>query len=254
MVYTAGNKSVKVVKRLTKSVVYIIIIALTKGASMRILLVEDDVLLAKSLLNDLRKNKYSIDSVQSESETAFYFEKGDYDCVLICLKKQPSSGFSILKRIRGISADVPVMIVSTKLKIEDVVDGLDLGADDFLMKPFYTIELFARIRAVTRRKTGAKSSLLTFGDLTLNRARYELSTASGEVRLTGKEFQIMEMLFFNGGQVVLAEDIMKKIWGYSGDGNSVWVYVSHLRNKITKLGSKVTVKAMRNEGYRLEFN
>ena len=220
---------------------------------MKILLVEDDVLLAKSLLNDFYRNKYTVDSVQSEMETLIYFEKGDYDCVLICIKKPTVGGFSILKKIREMSADVPVMIVSSKLKVDEVIIGLDYGADDFLVKPFFVAELFARLRAITRRKTGGKSSLISFGDLTLDRARFTLSTLSGQVRLTGKEFQIIEMLIFNGGQVVSTQELMKKIWGYTGDGNSAWVYVSHLRKKIKNLGSKAQIKAMRNEGYRLEI-
>ncbi|MBQ7373865.1 MAG: response regulator transcription factor [Clostridia bacterium] len=221
---------------------------------MRILLVEDDVLLAKSLRDDFYRNKYSVDAVQGEMETLIYFENGDYDCVLICIKKPTTSGFSILKRLREISADVPIMLVSAKQRVDEIIAGLDLGADDFLVKPFYNGELFARLRAITRRKTGGKDSLISFGDLTLNRARFTISTASGEIRLTNKEYQIMEMLVCNGGQVVSTQELMKKIWGYSSDGNAVWVYASHLRNKIVKLGSKVIVKAMRNEGYRLEMN
>ena len=221
---------------------------------MKILLVEDDVLLAKSLMSDFSRNKYSVDTVQGEMETLIYFEKGDYDCVLICLKKPTSVGFSILKKLREISSDIPIMMVSAKLKVDEVVDGLDLGADDFLVKPFYSVELFARLRAITRRKTGGNSSLIGFGDLALDRARFSISCQGKEERLTGKEFQIMEMLVYNGGQVVSTQELMKKIWGYVGDGNSAWVYVSHLRSKIQKIGSKVTVKAMRNEGYRLEFD
>ena len=219
---------------------------------MKILLVEDDVLLAKSLMGDFYRNKYSVDTVQSEMETLIYFKKGDYDCVVICLKRPTSVGFSILKRLREISGDIPIVIVSAKLKVDDVVKGLDLGADDFLMKPFYVEELFARLRAVTRRKIGGNSSLIYFGDLALDRARFCILRGGVEERLTGKEFQIMEMLVCNGGQVVSTQELMKKIWGYVGDGNSAWVYVSHLRNKIQKIGSKVTIKAMRNEGYRLE--
>ena len=219
---------------------------------MKILLVEDDVLLARSLMSDFARNKCFVDTVQGEMETIIYFEKGDYDCVLICLKKPTSVGFSILKRLRELSLDIPIVLLSAKLKVEEVVEGLDLGADDFLVKPFYAIELFARLRAVTRRKIGGNSSLISFGDLNLDRTRFSILCQGKEERLTGKEFQIMEMLVYNGGRVVSTQELMKKIWGYVGDGNSAWVYVSHLRNKIQKIGSKVVVKAMRNEGYRLE--
>ena len=133
--------------------------------------------------------------------------------------------------------------------------GLDSGANYYLTKPFEMPELLAGIRAITRSQTSANSTL-TFGNLTLDRASFELSTPSGNQRLANKEFQMMEMLMSNPHRLISAERFMEKIWGFDSNAeiNVVWVYVSYLRKKLIALEANVSIRASRNAGYKLEIN
>ncbi len=132
--------------------------------------------------------------------------------------------------------------------------GLDLGADDYLTKPFVAKELLARIRAVTRRNPELTDNELKFGDISLDRTSYELKSASSKVLLTAKEYQIMEMFMLNPSEVVSAEKFMDRIWGFESDAeiNVVWTYISYLRKKLKSLGAHTSIKAVRNIGYKLE--
>ena len=163
-------------------------------------------------------------------------------------------GLTVLRRVRQQGNNLPILLLTAKTDLDDMVEGLDSGADDYVTKPFSVKELLARIRAITRRRTESGSSILSFEGLNLNRASYYLSTEYGKVRLTSKEYQMMEMLMSGVDKVVSSQEFMEKIWGETenDDMNVVWVYVSYLRNKLKKLQSNVKIKAMRNEGYRLE--
>ena len=138
--------------------------------------------------------------------------------------------------------------------IDDRVLGLDSGADDYLSKPFSAKELLARIRSITRRKTEAVSSVLTFGNISLNCATFELSSSEGSIHLQNKEFQMFQMLISNPKQVISPERFIEKIWGYDSEAetNVVWVYISYLRRKLSGLNANIQIKATRNQGYSLE--
>lgn len=147
-----------------------------------------------------------------------------------------------------------MLLLTAKSEVDDKVEGLDAGANDYLTKPFAAKELLARIRAMTREHTSAVNANLQTGNLTLDLASYTLSSPTGNFRLTNKEFQMLEMLMANPGQLIPSERFLERIWGYDSEAetNVVWVYISYLRKKLTALHANVQLKAARNAGYFLE--
>ena len=163
-------------------------------------------------------------------------------------------GITVLKTIRENGNSIPVIMLTAKSELEDKVIGLDCGADDYLTKPFEVKELLARLRAITRRKETVTDNVLTFGNITLNRTNFELSSEKGSYKLTNKEFQMLEMLMSTPSNIISADTFMDKIWGYDTDSDIsvVWVYISYLRKKLAKLDADVEIKVTRNVGYSLE--
>ena len=164
------------------------------------------------------------------------------------------NGLDVLKELRAQGVSTPVLMLTAKAEVDDRILGLDLGADDYLTKPFSMGELLARIRAITRRKSEFSPNILSSGNVSLNRETFELSTADSSLRLGNKEFQMMEMLMSNPGRLISTEQFMERIWGYETEAeiNVVWVYISYLRKKLTNLGANVEIKAVRGVGYTLE--
>ena len=164
------------------------------------------------------------------------------------------NGLEVLSTLRSHGNNTPVLILTAKSETEDKITGLDLGADDYLAKPFDMGELLARVRAVTRRSTGSASDTITYGDLTLNKQSFELSTSKETIRLGGKEYGIIELLISNPASLISTEKIMERVWGYDSEAeiNVVWVYISSLRKKLVQIGSTVEIKASRGLGYTLE--
>jgi DNA-binding response OmpR family regulator len=162
-------------------------------------------------------------------------------------------GITVLKALRQSGNPVPVLILSARSEVDDKVTGLDSGANDYLTKPFDTKELLARLRVLTR-SPHAVDSTMTVGNITLNRATFELSSAAGSFRLANKEFQMMEILMANPRNLISTERFMEKIWGYDSDTeiNVVWVYISYLRRKLAALDANIHIKVTRNAGYSLE--
>ena len=223
---------------------------------MRILLAEDERSLSRALVAILTRNNYAVDAVYDGDEALAYARTGDYDCVVLDVMMPKKDGFEVLKAIREKGLTVPVLMLTARSEVDDKVEGLDLGANDYLTKPFDTKELLARIRAVTRSVTSAADNNLRYGNLTLNRGTYELSTPTGSVRLAAKEFQMMEYLMSNPGMLISTERFMDKVWGldFDGDVNIVWTNLSYLRRKLTGIGANVKIKATRNAGYSLEID
>ena len=163
-------------------------------------------------------------------------------------------GIEVLKTLRRESITTPALFLTARTEVSQRVDGLDAGADDYLPKPFSTAELLARVRAMLRRKENYTPDLLTFGGLTLNRSAYEISSQAKRQALSGKEYQILEMLMEKPGMTVTAEQFLTHIWGWNTeiDTSSVWVHVSNLRKKMEKIEAPVSIRFVRGAGYVLE--
>ena len=221
---------------------------------MRLLLAEDEKTLSNALVTILKHNNYSVDAVYNGEDAIDYIETGVYDGAILDIMMPKVDGITVLKTIRAGGNKMPVLLLTAKSDVDDKVLGLDAGADDYLTKPFVTKELLARIRAMTRRQAELTDNSLSFGDLKLDRVSFELSSPSGKLPLTAKEFQIMESFMNHPSQIISAERLMEKIWGIDSDAeiNVVWTYISYLRKKLKLLQSGVTIKAVRNIGYTLE--
>lgn len=224
---------------------------------MKLLLVEDSLQLNKALSTILKRNTFVVDSAYDGEEALLFIEQYTYDVIILDVMMPKLNGFEVLKVIREKGIDTPVIMLTAKSTVEDKINGLDLGADDYLAKPFNTEELLARIRALLRRKpTYKKEDVLTFGDLSLNVHTATLMCGDKETSLMNKELQIMVLLMNNQGNIVSLDEISKSAWdidAYSTSEN-VWVFVSYLRKKINKVSSKVVIKSIRYQGYYLEMD
>lgn len=221
---------------------------------MRLLLAEDEKELSRALIAILARNNYSVDAVYDGEEALSYLNSNNYDGAILDIMMPKMNGLSVLRQIRSQGNPIPILLLTAKSEIDDKVEGLDAGANDYLTKPFATKELLARIRAMTRENTGAVNSSLQMGNLSLDLASFTLSSPSGSLRLANKEFQMLEMLMGNSGQLISSERFFERIWGYDSEVeiNVVWVYISYLRKKLTTLNANVQIKAARNAGYFLE--
>lgn len=222
---------------------------------MRILLCEDELELSNALVAILKHNHYSVEAVYDGVEALEYLACDDYDAIILDIMMPKKDGLTVLKELRAKGNTTPVLMLTAKSLTDDKVLGLDLGANDYLTKPFATKELLARIRAMTRSVTDSTTSIVTFGDISLDRATFELKSAKGTFRLANKEFQMMELLIMNPSHLISSERFMEKIWGYDSEAeiNVVWVYISYLRKKLVSLNSNVQIKVTRNTGYSLEI-
>lgn len=223
---------------------------------MRLLLAEDEKALSSALQVILKHNNYSVDAVYNGQDAYDYIVTGAYDGVILDVMMPKMDGFDVLSKVRNEGCDVPIIMLTAKSETDDKINGLDLGADDYLAKPFEMKELLARIRSITRRKSDAVSAELKVGDCTLNCLNYELTGPGGSVKLQNKEYQIMEILMANQNSVISADLMMEKVWGYDSDAeiNVVWVNISYLRKKLGQIKSNVAIKTVRNQGYILEFS
>ena len=221
---------------------------------MRLLLAEDEKELSRALTTILERSNYSVDAVYDGEEALEYLNSNNYDGLILDIMMPRVDGLTVLKKLREKRNRIPVLLLTAKSEVDDKVEGLDAGANDYLTKPFAAKELLARIRAMTREHTSAVNASLHTGNLTLDLASYTLSSPTGNFRLTNKEFQMLEMLMANPGQLIPSERFLERIWGYDSEAetNVVWVYISYLRKKLTALHANVQLKAARNAGYFLE--
>lgn len=221
---------------------------------MKILIVEDEIELADTLAEILKRNRYTVDCVYTGENGLEYALTGLYDCILLDIMLPVMDGLTVLRSLRANGISTPVMLLTARSEIDDKINGLDCGADDYLTKPFVTSELLARIRSLTRRKGEYMSDEFVFGDFKLNKKTYSLCYKENEVKLSLKEYQIIEMLIANPRQIIPKERFIEKIWGYESDVeyNNIEVYISFIRKKIQAIHADVKIRTARGIGYALE--
>ena len=221
---------------------------------MRLLIAEDDRDIVKALVALFEHNHYSIDAVFNGNDAYDYATEGAYDGVILDIMMPGMDGLEVLRALRSIGIKTPILLLTAKGDLEDRVNGLDAGADDYLPKPFAASELLARVRAMLRRKENYQNDTLEFEGLSLNLSTFELSFGSQNIRLVSREFQMLQLLMQSPGVVISTEQFMERIWGWESDVevSIVWVYISNLRKKFEKLGAPVSIKAVRGVGYCLE--
>ncbi|MCI8606987.1 MAG: response regulator transcription factor [Hungatella sp.] len=221
---------------------------------MRVLIAEDEFELAKGLKFLLEKNKFSVDVVHDGAAALECFGTGSYDVIVLDIMMPKVDGLKVLKTIRRTGSGVPILMLTAKGEVEDRVQGLEAGADDYLPKPFATREFIARVKALSRRNTAYAEAVLEFGDVRLDCNRYELSCGDVSVRLNNKEFQLMELFMRHPHFVFSTSHLMDKIWGQDSEAdlNVVWTYVGFIRKRLKQVGGGVEIRTARGAGYSLE--
>ncbi len=222
---------------------------------MRLLIIEDETALAEALAEILKQNSYTADTVFDGLEGLEYARTGIYDMILLDIMLPGMDGLTLLKTLRREGNHTPVILLTAKGEVSDIITGLDAGSDDYLAKPFSTSELLARIRALSRRGGQYHDQELVYANLSLNQKTMELSCKNSSIRLGLKEFQMMELFLANPKQILPKSLLFDKIWGMDADCeyNNVEVYVSFLRQKLNSLDTDVVIKTNRGVGYSLDL-
>ena len=218
------------------------------GESMKILLIEDDEILSDTIKEALLRERYEVDQAfdgQTGSEMAV--EK--YDLILLDVMLPYKDGFSVLKEVRNLGIETPIIMLTARAELDDKLNGLDNGADDYITKPFALKELIARIRSNTRRNAPSN----TYGDIMIKSESMINMKTKETVNLGAKELALLQYLIVNKDQIISKEQIAIKIWGYNDESeyNNVEVYISFLRKKLNFIHSSISIKTIRNMGYKL---
>ncbi|MBO4856385.1 MAG: response regulator transcription factor [Bacilli bacterium] len=224
---------------------------------MKILLVEDTEQLNKALTTVLKRNSYIVDSAFDGEEALMFINQFQYDLIILDIMLPKINGLEVLKQIRSSKNQTPVLLLTAKSTTEDKVAGLDLGADDYLSKPFIIDELLARIRALLRRTPQmSEETTVSFGDLKLDLQNAVLSNNEEKVTLMNKELQIMSILMKSGAKIVSLDTITKNAWDIEAytTSENVWVFISYIRKKLESIHSKTKIKSIRYQGYYLEYS
>ena len=221
---------------------------------MKILLAEDEKRMNRALSELFRQEGYDVDSVFNGGDAAYAIESGIYDIIVLDVMMPEKNGYEVAKSARAAGVKTPILMLTAKSELDDKVEGLDSGADDYLTKPFMPRELLARLRALTRRNLPIEDGNLRYEDISLDVKNAVLKCDNGEsVRLGEKELRLLEYLITNKGRVLTREQIALKIWGYESEAeyNNVEVYASFARKKLAFVRSKCEIKAIRGIGYEL---
>lgn len=218
---------------------------------MKLLFAEDEISMAEAVTDILTYHKYMVDTVYNGIDALDYARAEKYDGIILDIMMPGKTGLEVLETLRKEGNNVPVLLLTAKAEVEDRIQGLDLGADDYLPKPFVMGELLARVRAMLRRKEQFTPDILRLGNVSLNMQSYELSGPLQTVQLPKIEYRLMELLMINKGIYLSTEDILVKVWGYETDAElgAVWVYISYLRKRLSAVGADIEIKAKRNVGY-----
>lgn len=221
---------------------------------MRILIVEDEIRLAQALAQIMKSQKYDVDVVHDGADGLAFAQSGQYDVIILDVMLPRMTGFEVVRQLRQEKNATPVLMLTAMDEVPDKVQGLDRGADDYMTKPFYTEELLARVRALSRRQGEVVTEELTFGDLRLTLTDHTLYCKGKSLHLGYKEFEVLQLLMRNSGLVLSKDVLISKIWGSESDAedNNVEAYISFLRKKLYFLDSAVSIVTLRKVGYRLE--
>ena len=220
---------------------------------MRILIAEDEKTLNATLKKRLEEQSYSVDACLDGQKALDYLDSAEYDVVLLDIMIPKKSGLEVLRALRKKGRQTPVLLLTAKDSIEDRVDGLDAGADDYLVKPFAFEELMARIRVMLRKKSGQSSNLLSVGDLTLDLGTHTVVRDGQPISLSSREFALLRYLVMNQGMILSRDQIEQHIWNYDyeGSSNMIDVYIRYLRKKIDDPFEKKLIHTVRGAGYVL---
>lgn len=222
---------------------------------MRVLLIEDDTGVADIVRRGLATQGHSTDVAPDARNARSLAAQHDYDAVLLDLNLPDGSGYDLIGEIRNSKPMLPVLMLTGRTSKEDVVHGFEVGADDYITKPFDVRELIARLNAVTRRvAAGGSRDQLAFEDLELDRLKREARSGTSKLRLTPKEFGVLERLLLQDGEVVSRRTLLEEVWGFEHDPgtNVVDVQITHLRTKLRQAGSSVRIANVRGTGFRLQ--
>ena len=221
---------------------------------MRILVVEDEKDLNNIITKHLKKNNFSVDSVFNGEEALEYLDYGTYDLIILDIMLPKVNGYEVVKKLRENKNETAVLMLTARDSIEDKIKGLDLGADDYLIKPFDFGELLARIRALVRRKYGNTSNTMEIDDLCIDITKKTVVRGGKNIELTGKEYEVLEYLIQNKGHVLSRDKIRDSVWdyGYEGESNIIDVLIKNIRKKIDIGNSKQLIHTKRGLGYVLK--
>lgn len=221
---------------------------------MRILVVEDEKDLNNIITKHLKKNNFSVDSVFNGEEALEYLDYGTYDLIILDIMLPKVNGYEVIKKLRENKNEIAVLMLTARDSIKDKIKGLDLGADDYLIKPFDFGELLARIRALVRRKYGNTSNTMEIDDLCIDIAKKTVVRGGKNIELTGKEYEVLEYLIQNKGHVLSRDKIRDSVWdyGYEGESNIIDVLIKNIRKKIDIGNSKQLIHTKRGLGYVLK--
>ena len=222
---------------------------------MNILIIEDEYSLADAISETLKSENYNV-KIETNGEDGEYEALTDnYDLIILDVMLPIKNGFDILKTLKEEKIKTPIIMLTAKSEIDDKLNGLENGADDYLTKPFSMRELVARIKVVLKRSNNIENTdSIEYGDLILELKNAKLKCNNNEIQVSGKEFEILEYLLLNQNQIVSRESILEKIWGYDSEAeyNNVEVYITFIRRKLKLIESNVSIKAVRGIGYKLE--
>ena len=221
---------------------------------MRLLIAEDEKNLNKILAQQLRDNGYSVDACFDGEDALDHIRMTDYDGVILDIMMPKLDGLEVLKKMRADRIDMPVLFLTARDSVADRVEGLDLGADDYLTKPFAFEELLARVRVLIRKKSGNKTNIYTLADLTLDAQSREVKRGDTPISLSSKEFAILEYMIMNKNVVLSRDNLERHIWSYDyeGSSNMIDVYIRYLRKKIDEKFEPKLIHTVRGVGYVLK--
>ncbi len=218
---------------------------------MRILLVEDDKSILTATAKGIEKSRYSVDISDNGRDAQSLISYNEYDCIVLDIMLPGIDGLTVLKNMRNNGNQTPVLLLTARDTVEDRVRGLDFGADDYLIKPFSLDELMARIRALMRRQNSDRKNELTIADLVMDLSDHSVRRGEKDIKLTSKEFAILEYLLRNKNRLLTRTQIVDHVWNYDFDcsSNIVDVYIRYLREKIDDGFEKKLIGTVRGSGY-----